>query len=476
MQLSKISENLQDKFNKNITSKNLLPEEVQLIVLGLSGGVDSVCLLDLLSKYLNLSKREIKVVLHHQNHMIREDSHKDLELARELAISYGFDFVSSSDNIPELSKINSQNMEELGREVRRENWFKICRNNSSLSELSDCRIMTAHHANDQAETLLLNLSRGAGLNGLSGIAYTDDLFVRPLLNFTKEEIYTYAKENKLSWREDYTNALNDNRRNYLRNNLIPQWENATDNGLVLRLSNAADKLAIANQFINDECNKWIQFLLIKEQINFVNNEYNLYSVKRFREVPVNLRKFLISEILKTNGLEKDIYEINLQDIETLLSQDKGEKELSLSSDFTLIKNRKLFYLFKGQEVYNQPNSRDKYVLKVSKDSTLQTDFYSNSDISIDDFEIRTFNTGDLIIKEGKKVLLKDFFSQENVRLDLRKNIFLIAKDSRVYVIGRKVIENLDNPFYYDENTNDRGERSFKKSYNLQYLWYNSKPK
>ena len=476
MQLGKISEILQDKFNKNITSKNLLPEEVKLIVVGLSGGVDSVCLLDLLSNYLNTSNREIKVILHHQDHMIREDSYKDLQLARELAISYGFAFESSTDNIPEISKANSQNMEELGRDVRRENWFRICRNNSSFKNLRDCRILTAHHANDQAETLLLNLSRGAGLGGLSGIAYTDELFVRPLLNFTKEEIYNYARENKLSWREDYTNALSDNRRNYLRNIMIPQWEEASDYGLVMRLSNAADKLAIANQFIIDECNKWIDYILIKDASDFVSAEYNLYSVKKFREASVNLRKFLIHEILKYNGLEKDIYEINLQDIETLLLQDRGEKELSLSSDFTLVKNRKFFYLFKDQELYNQPNSKDNNALKVSRDLTCHADFYSNSEIDIDDFEIRTFNSGDFIINEGKKVLLKDFFSQENIRLDLRKNIFLIAKDSRVYVIGRKVIDNFDNPFYCDENTNNRGERTFKKSYYWQYLWYNSNPK
>ncbi len=473
MQLNNISEVLQEKFNKNIIDRNLLPEEVQIIVLGLSGGVDSVCLLDLLNKYLEISKRKIKVIIHHQDHQIRTDSQEDLELARKLSIQYDYDFEASVDNIPNLSENISKNMEEIGREIRRKHWLDICKNNSSYKDLKDCRILTAHHANDQAETLLLNLSRGAGLNGLSGIAYTDGLYVRPLLNFTKEEIYNFAIFNKLLWREDYTNALSDNRRNYLRNDLIPHWENATDYGLVKRLSNAADKLAIANQFIKDECDKWLQELLFSNSMEFTNKDYNLYSVKKFRGVPINLRKFLINEFLKVNGLEKDIYAINLEDIEELLLQDKGEKEIILSGEATVVKNKDFFYIYNGQEIYNQPNLRDNYKLYSRKNLDMKGAFYSNSDVNLSDYEIRTFSSGDYIIKEGKKYLLKDFFAQENIRLGLRKSILLIAKNKRVYVIGKKIIDNFDNPFYTPENTNNGGERSFKKSYYLSYMWYNS---
>lgn len=473
MQLNNISEVLQKKFNENILKKNLLPEEVQLIVVGLSGGVDSVCLLDLLSNYLNYNKREIRVIIHHQDHQIRKDSQEDLELARKLSNQYNYEFAASVDNIPELSESTSKNMEEVGRDIRRKHWLEICKKYSSHNELHDCRILTAHHANDQAETLLLNLSRGSGLNGLSGIAYSDELFVRPLLNFTKEEIYNYAKENRLLWREDYTNTLNDNRRNFLRNDLIPRWEEATDNGLITRLSDAADKLAIANKFIKAECEKWMQELLISEPMEFTNQSYNLYSIRKFREVPFSLMKFLINEILKANGLEKDIYAINLEDIEDLLLQDKGEKELALSGNFTLVKNREYFYIYNGQEIYNQPNIRDNYKLSVRENLGVETNFYSNAEVNLDEYQIRTFNSGDYIIEDGKKFLLKEFFTQKNMRIELRKNILLIAKGNRVYVIGKNVVDNSDNPFYIAENTNDKGERSFKKSYYLCYMWYNS---
>lgn len=473
MQLNNISEVLQEKFNKNILNKNLLPEEVKIIVVGLSGGVDSVCLLDLLSKYLSYSKREIRVIIHHQDHQIRDDSQEDLELARRLSHQYGYEFEASVDNIPKLSQNTSKNMEEVGRDIRRKHWLEICKKKSSYEDLHDCRILTAHHANDQAETLLLNLSRGAGLNGLSGIAYTDGLYVRPLLNFTKEEIYNFAMFNKLPWREDYTNALSDNRRNYLRNYLIPHWEKGTDNGLIERISNTADKLAIANQFIKDECERWLQELLITELMEFTHENYNLYSLKKFRDVPINLMKFLINEILKDNGLEKDIYAINLEDIKDLLLQDKGEKELTLSGNFTLVKNREFFYIYNGQEIYNQPNLRDNYKLYFKENLRAKVDFYSNSDVNLNEYEIRTFNSGDFIIKNGKKTLLKDFFAQENIRLGLRKSILLLTKNNRVYVIGRKIIDNLDNPFYIAENTNNEGKRSFKKSYYQCYMWYNS---
>lgn len=173
------------------------------LVLAVSGGVDSVVLLDVLSKMPKLD-----LVVAHFDHGIRDDSAEDATFVSTLAKKYNLPFETKRE---ELGKKVS---EEKAR-IRR---YKFLR---EIAEKYDAKLVTAQHADDAIETIAINISRGTGWRGLAAM---DSDIVRPLINMTKAEIISYAKRNKLSWREDSTNASDD----YLRNRLRHRLENLDD--------------------------------------------------------------------------------------------------------------------------------------------------------------------------------------------------------------------------------------------------------
>ncbi len=173
------------------------------LIVAVSGGVDSVVLLDALSKTSNTD-----LVIAHFDHGIRDDSAKDATFVAELAKKYNLPFETKRE---ELGKGVS---EEKAR-IRR---YKFLR---EIAKKYDAKLVTAQHSDDAIETIAINLSRGTGWRGLAAM---DSDIVRPLINMTKEEIISYAKRNNLSWREDSTNTSDY----YLRNRLRRKLENLDD--------------------------------------------------------------------------------------------------------------------------------------------------------------------------------------------------------------------------------------------------------
>ena len=167
-------------------------------VVAVSGGVDSVVLLDLLAK-----KPELELIVAHFDHGIREDSRQDELFVAELAKKYGLKYESRR--------------EELGVDTS-EAWARARRYNflRSISDKYQARLITAHHADDVIETIAINLTRGTGWRGL---AVLDSEIVRPLTGLTKAEILNYAKKNSLIWHEDSTNQSDKYLRNRIREKL-----------------------------------------------------------------------------------------------------------------------------------------------------------------------------------------------------------------------------------------------------------------
>lgn len=171
-------------------------------VLAVSGGVDSMALLDLLSILPG-----VELVVGHFNHGIRPEADDDEAFVARAAASYGIRFESGGANLgPDAS-------EEVAREAR----YDFLRGLQAKHEAS--KIITAHHQDDLIETVLINLIRGTGRQGFSAISDNPEV-LRPLLVTAKSEIIRYAKKNKLEWREDSTNLNNDYLRNYLRNEVL----------------------------------------------------------------------------------------------------------------------------------------------------------------------------------------------------------------------------------------------------------------
>ena len=167
-------------------------------LIAVSGGVDSVVLLDM------LAKKHKNILVAHFDHGIREDSKEDAIFVRQLAVKYGVKFFTKRE------ELGANASEEKARRAR----YKFLR---ELSEKQNATIVTAHHLDDVAETIIINMVRGTGWRGLA-VLNAEDIY-RPLINFKKQEIINYAKQNNLKWREDSTNSLNVYMRNIVRHKI-----------------------------------------------------------------------------------------------------------------------------------------------------------------------------------------------------------------------------------------------------------------
>ena len=167
-------------------------------LIAVSGGVDSVVLLDV------LAKKHENILVAHFDHGIREDSKEDAIFVRQLAVKYGVKFFTKRE------ELGANASEEKARRAR----YKFLR---ELSEKQNATIVTAHHLDDVVETIIINMVRGTGWRGLA-VLNAEDIY-RPLINFKKQEIINYAKQNNLKWREDSTNSLNVYMRNIVRHKI-----------------------------------------------------------------------------------------------------------------------------------------------------------------------------------------------------------------------------------------------------------------
>ncbi|MDD3487003.1 MAG: tRNA lysidine(34) synthetase TilS [Candidatus Moranbacteria bacterium] len=201
-------QNLLKKIQENIFRHELL-ERGNKIIVGISGGPDSVCLLDIFSK---LQKNYgLELVVAHVNYGLRgKDSEKDEKLVKKLAEKYKLPC-----EVFQISNFKFQISENNLRDIRYKFFEKISKKHGSD------RLALAHNRNDQAETVMLRLLRGSGLRGLGAMKFRNENIIRPLLNISRKEILEYLRKNRIPYRTDKSNLKNDFTRNKVRNQLFP---------------------------------------------------------------------------------------------------------------------------------------------------------------------------------------------------------------------------------------------------------------
>lgn len=204
-------------------------------VLAVSGGVDSMVLLDLLHK-----RPGVKLIVAHYDHGIRTDSAKDRRLVQAAAKKYRVSFVH------EAGKLGPATSEAQARAAR----YKFLENVRRASGAKG--IMTAHHQDDVLETVMINLLRGSGRRGLTSLK-TGDALIRPLLDYSKAQIRDYAETHAISWREDSTNTDTKILRNYVRAKILPKFSPGQRAELVILLEGMRG--------INDELDSHVAALL-----------------------------------------------------------------------------------------------------------------------------------------------------------------------------------------------------------------------
>ena len=183
------------------------------VLVAVSGGLDSMCLLHLLFTWGR--ERNLAVIAAHFNHQLRETAARDEAFVRDWCMERGIPFVAGSGNVAKAAAEHGQTIEEAARELR----YAFLEEQKRA--LGCAWLLTAHHADDNAETMLLNLLRGTGLRGLSGIPESREGVIRPFLQVTRRELENYAEANNIPHVEDETNELDDAARNVLRHHVLP---------------------------------------------------------------------------------------------------------------------------------------------------------------------------------------------------------------------------------------------------------------
>lgn len=327
-----------DDILKTITKYNLI-QNGDKIVVGLSGGPDSISLINVLNdiKNDNTIPLEFEIVAAHINHNIREEAKLDEEYVVKYCKDKNIEIFILSANVLERASNSKKSTEETGREVRYEFFEKILRDTNSN------KIATAHTANDNAETVLMNMMRGSGTSGLKGIrAIRNERFIRPLINTTREEIEEYCRQEDLNPRIDKTNFENEYTRNKVRNLLIPFIKEQFNPNIITSINRLSD--------IVDEENKYLEKITeYKYKEIVISEEFGkeiILDLKKFNNQDIVIKKRLILYTINMlNGNSQGIGKIHIDDIIKLCDKNLGNKYLTPNKHIKiLIKDKKIFYI------------------------------------------------------------------------------------------------------------------------------------
>ena len=408
---------------------NKLIKAGEIIGVGCSGGSDSIALLHYLAS--NQEKFDIEVVAIHVDHEIREDSYIDADLVKETAKELGVRFYKFRVDVPKIAKEKSMGIEEAAREAR----YGVFK--SLIKKGIIDKIALAHHAEDQAETILMHIFRGSGIAGAKGMqARSEKIYIRPFLNVTKEEIYGYIDENRLEYREDSTNKDNSYNRNFVRNVLFKEitsrWPNAVQS--IVNFGNAVkdDDDYIKKQVYDDA-------LIYEEKAVKIPTSYFLYDKAIITR--------LLFKAMKGIGLVKDVERRHINLICDLVAKGENGKKLSLPFDAAAVVEYDFLTIYNKQKevvVLNEPfkcgeidvPTFGKIITKRVKEFEGQKGLLLDYRKVPKDAVWRFRQDGDVFTKFGggtKK--LKSYMIDKKIPVRLRDQIPVLASGNEVYAIA-----------------------------------------
>lgn len=262
---------VEEKFLNTVRDYNLI-ESRDVIVVGVSGGPDSITLLTCLNKYKE--KFNYKIIVAHINHLIRKDSTEDEQFVENYCKKNDIPIFIKRAKVEEIAKKQKRGTEETGRKIRYDFFNEVLEKNNAN------KIAIAHNMNDNAETMILNLIRGTGLQGLEGIRPRNNNIIRPLINCKREEIESYCKKNNLNPRIDSTNSENIYRRNIIRNEILPSLKQINPN-IVETLSRTTKIIRENNTYIKESSQE------IFDKIAIVGNEEKNENLNDIKKVSKN---------------------------------------------------------------------------------------------------------------------------------------------------------------------------------------------
>lgn len=423
--------------------KNGLIDTGDRIVVGVSGGPDSLCLLNLLNSLKD--KYSLKLIVVHINHSLRVEADFEEEFVKEFSKKLNLEFYSKKVDVGLISKNEKRSTEEVAREIRYSFFEEV------LNKVDGNKIAVAHNKNDNAETVILNLIRGCGMDGLIGIEGKSENLIRPLIDVDRSEIEKYCKDNNLTPMLDKTNDESIYTRNKIRNLVLPEIKEINPD-IINTLSRFSEIIKDEEEFILEYINEVYENIRVYE-----NNEIYLLKDK-FLKLKLGIqRRVLRQGILEFVGSLKDI---------SFKSINNAIEEIKMSSNGNLIKisknvkilvsYNKLKFINKKEEfkdyIYELPIPGKVYLKEINKwiiteviDADKVGDTEKNPNVHFFDIEktgkklyVRNRKNGDYFFPTGfnGKKKIKDFFSDLKVENSKRDEIPIITNDEDIiWVVG-----------------------------------------
>lgn len=424
---------MEKKFLENLKQFNF--KKNTSILLAVSGGEDSVTMLDLFSKYKDMF--DLNLFVCHFNHSLRKEADFDENFVKNLSIKYNLKFFSKKEDVEKFSYENKFSTEEGARILRYKFFYEVIE-----SENIDF-LATAHNKDDLAETVIMRILRGTGINGLIGITKKRNNIIRPLLDFSKAQIKNYVLENNLKFVQDNTNFLDVYKRNNIRLNLIPKLKKDFN-------PNVVDALCKLSTIACDYDNISKEYIFSKKENLWTKKDNKIFiDINKLKNESKSFRYILYRNFFEKISKNPDgISFLLIEEIDKLIFSKTGKYVKIKNVIFKNEYGKLVIFYYKYENVENKD-----YVIKNLKKTLYSVNIFDiiikNS--NIDEFnrekknknsffinerflkylKIRNRKNKDFINLEFGKKKLKDLFIDEKLNRDLRNIIPIFEIDDNI---------------------------------------------
>lgn len=447
---------LLDKF-KDFIRLNSLLQNNDSILIAVSGGIDSMVLLNL---FLQIqSEFNLKLGIVHINHSLRNnESDMDARFVKSIAKNKNLFCFIEKTKTKIIAKNNKGNLQEVAREIRYDVFLRTAKENNFN------KIATAHNKNDNAETVFMNLTRGTGIFGLQGIPIRRENIIRPLMFASRSEIFQFAKINKIKWREDSSNKSLKYTRNIIRNKIFPFLEKQLNQNIIDSFNNISiNSRSVVNYFnsISEELNSKI----IKTE-----NDSKILNIEELLKTDSFIRDLIFHEVLTELKIEPTF--LKIKSFIDAINLQVG-KSIELSGNYNLYRERNNLVVLKNTisskfyfKIANEGLHQNLEIIKVKKskfeilrDRNIE---YINADKIKFPLTFRNWKQSDYFypLGLGGKKKLSDYFIEQKIeRREKTKIPILLYQNKIIWVVGLR----LDDRFKITTETKNIYKLVYRKN-------------
>lgn len=430
--------------------RNKLIADNDSVILGVSGGADSVCLLIILNELSRQMQLELTVV--HVNHGLRGiEAWEDCEFVRQLCKKLQVEFREFTFDAAGIAKSRKISVEEAGRCIRYETFEQV------RQEKKASKIAVAHNKNDNAETILLSLFRGTGITGLTGIRPVREHIIRPLLCVSRAEIEEFLNAENISYRTDKSNFEDIYSRNKIRLNILPEIIEGINSQAVNHIINAGEQLR--------EIEEYLEVQTKKEYLRLVKSSSVGLEIKSSGLVALDIvlqKRIIKKAVIEAAKCAKDISGVHIMEVLNLFLKHPG-KQISLPYGVTALrtydsvviiemgkeKEKQEFFAVKvsGEGKYTLPEGLGIVSISIKNRLNMKENMKELYTKCLDydkiesDLLLRTRLEGDYFIIDsfGHKKKLKSFFIDSKIPREERDKIPLLAQGSHIlWIAGYRI--------------------------------------